>query len=181
MHELLQRLRGRTDHVLDLAVECGRRPAIAAQWYSRHCVLWTLVVAGLVGVPLLYWGGAISIETVNQLGRYLCFAIAALSLDLIWGYGGMLCLCQFLFFSLGGYAMGMYCAHHGGPEGIVDAVNWGKIPACLFVVFPGKVGESQEQWTVPFFWRPFWSIWVTILLGMIIPGVVARDAAALLI
>ena len=173
MHELLQRLRGRTDHVLDLAVECGRRPAIASQWYSRHCMLWTLVVASLLGVPLLYWGGAISIETVNQLGRYLCFAIAALSLDLIWGYGGMLCLCQFLFFSLGGYAMGMYCAHHGGPEGIIDAVNWGKIPACLFVVYPGKVGESQEQWTVPFFWRPFWNIWVTILLGAIIPGIVA--------
>ncbi|MEO1997162.1 MAG: urea ABC transporter ATP-binding protein UrtD [Planctomycetaceae bacterium] len=173
MHELLQRLRGGTDQALDLAIECGRRPAIAAQWYSRYCMLWTLVVAGLVGVPLLYWGGSISIETVNQLGRYLCFAIVALSLDLIWGYGGMLCLCQFLFFSLGGYAMGMYCAHHGGPEGIIDAVNWGKIPACLFVVYPGQVGESQEQWTVPFFWRPFWNIWVTILLGMIIPGVVA--------
>ncbi|HIB01047.1 MAG TPA: hypothetical protein EYO31_03955, partial [Phycisphaerales bacterium] len=62
----------------------------------------------------------------------------ALALDLIWGYTGILSLCQALFFSLGGYAMGMYLAHHGGPEGIVDAAGW-KIPACLYVVYPYKV------------------------------------------
>ncbi|MEO2033976.1 MAG: ATP-binding cassette domain-containing protein, partial [Planctomycetaceae bacterium] len=136
-------------------------------------MFWTLLLIGLLGVPALHTSGAVSIETVNQLGRYLCFAIAALSLDLVWGYGGMLCLCQFLFFSLGGYAMGMFCAHHGGPEGIIDAVNWGKIPACLFVVYPGGVGESQDQWTVPFFWKPFWNLWTTLILGIVIPGVVA--------
>ena len=173
MHDLLQQLRGQGDSVADLAIRYGRHPASAAQWYSRKCMFATLVLFGLIGIPALHMTGMIGIETVNQLGRYLCFAIAALSLDLIWGYGGMLCLCQFLFFSLGGYAMGMYCAHHGGPEGIVDAVNWGKIPACLFVVYPGQVGESQEQWTVPFFWKPFWNLWTTIILGLIIPGVVA--------
>lgn len=173
MHDFLKKLRGQGDGVADFAIRYGRRPASAAQWYSRTCMFATLVLIGLIGIPALYMTGSISIETVNQLGRYLCFAIAALSLDLIWGYGGMLCLCQFLFFSLGGYAMGMYCAHHGGPEGIIDAVNWGKIPACLFVVYPGGVGESQEQWTVPFFWKPFWNIWMTIILGVIIPGIVA--------
>ena len=173
MHDILQKLRGNVDTVTDLTLRYGRGPLSAAQWYSRKCMFGTLVLIGLIGIPALYLGGLISIETVNQLGRYLCFAIAALSLDLIWGYGGMLCLCQFLFFSLGGYAMGMYCAHHGGPEGIVDAVNWGKMPACLFVVYPGQVGESQEQWTVPFFWKPFWNLWTTIILGVLIPGIVA--------
>ena len=173
MHSLPNRFKTAGDWFADLGLCLGRRPLSAAQWYSRTCMLWTLLLAGLLGVPALHMSGAVSIEDVNQLGRYLCFAIAALSLDLIWGYGGMLCLCQFLFFSLGGYAMGMFLAHHGGPEGIIDAVNWGKIPACLFVVYPGGVGESQDQWTVPFFWKPFWNIWSTLILGMVIPGIVA--------
>ena len=41
-------------------------------------------------------------------------AIMAVGLDLVWGYTGILSLCQAFFFSLGGYAMGMYLAHHGG-------------------------------------------------------------------
>ena len=94
---------------------------------NRATILVMLAI-GFVLVPALYQTGAIGIETVNMLGRYLCFALLALSLDLIWGYGGMLCLCQSFFFSLGGYAMGMYLAHHGGPEGIVDANGW-KLPA----------------------------------------------------
>ncbi|MCH2211572.1 MAG: urea ABC transporter ATP-binding protein UrtD [Fuerstiella sp.] len=173
MHNLLDHFSRATDTLADLGLRHGRVPLSAIQWYSRTCMFWTLLLIGLVGIPALHASGAVSIETVNQLGRYLCFAIAALSLDLVWGYGGMLCLCQFLFFSLGGYAMGMFCAHHGGPEGVIDAVNWGKIPACLFVVYPGGVGESQDQWTVPFFWKPFWNIWTTLILGIVIPGVVA--------
>ena len=132
----------------------------------------TVLAIGLIGVPGLYLSGGIGIETVNMLGRYLCFALLALSLDLIWGYGGMLCLCQSFFFSLGGYAMGMFLAHHGGPEGIIDASGW-KLPACLYVVYPYEVGQAAEEALVPEFWKPFWSLPVTLLLGMLIPGLVA--------
>ena len=131
-----------------------------------------LLVTGLLGIPGLYLAGVIGIETVNMLGRYLCFALLALSLDLIWGYGGMLCLCQSFFFSLGGYAMGMFLAHHGGPEGIIDATGW-KLPACLYVVYPYEVGQAPEEALVPWFWKPFWSLPATLLLGMLIPGLVA--------
>ncbi len=131
-----------------------------------------LLLLGFVLVPALYQYEAIGIETVNMLGRYLCFALLALSLDLIWGYGGMLCLCQSFFFSLGGYAIGMFLAHHGGPEGIVDANGW-KLPACLFVVYPYEVGQAPEEALLPWFWKPFWSLPVTLLLGMLIPGLVA--------
>jgi len=131
-----------------------------------------LLLLGFVLVPALYQTEAIGIETVNMLGRYLCFALLALSLDLIWGYGGMLCLCQSFFFSLGGYAIGMFLAHHGGPEGIVDANGW-KLPACLFVVYPYEVGQAPEEALLPWFWKPFWSLPVTLLLGMLIPGLVA--------
>ena len=123
-----------------------------------------LVLLGLVVVPLLYLTDNIDIVQVNMLGRYLCFAIVAVSLDLIWGYTGLLCLCQSLFFALGGYAMGMYLAHHGGPEGIVDATGW-KIPGCLFYVYPGGVGETQKDWLLPFFWKPFYSFELTVILA----------------
>ena len=133
-------------------------------------ILWLLV--GLVIVPGLYLVGITSIGTVNKLGRYMTFALVAIGLDLIWGYAGILGLCQALFFCLGGYAMGMYLAHHGGPEGIIDKTGW-KLPACLFVVYPYKVGEAPGDAVVPWFWKPFWSLPSTIFLGLFIPGLVA--------
>ena len=123
-------------------------------------------------VPCLYLGGFISISTVNMLGRYLALAMVAISLDLVWGYTGMLCLCQSFFFALGGYAMGMYLAHHGGPEGIVDGLGW-KIPACLYVVYPYDVGELPGDAMTPWFWKPFYSLPGTLALGLLIPGFVA--------
>ena len=145
--------------------------SLVKQWSNRLPALLMLLI-GFGVVPLLYSNGEIGIESVNMLGRYLCFALLALSLDLLWGYGGMLCLCQSFFFSLGGYAMGMFLAHHGGPEGIIDATGW-KLPACLFVVYPYEVGQAPGEALVPLFWKPFWSLPVTLLLGMLIPGVVA--------
>lgn len=138
---------------------------------NRHRFTLLMVVTGLIVVPSLYMTGSITIETVNMLGRYLTFAIVAIGLDLIWGYTGILSLCQALFFSLGGYAMGMYLAHHGGPEGIVDANGW-KIPACLYVVYPYGVGEAPADALTPWFWKPFYSLPLTILLGALIPGLV---------
>jgi urea transport system ATP-binding protein len=131
-----------------------------------------LMLLGLVVVPLLYTTDNIDIVEVNKLGRYLCFAIVAVSLDLIWGYTGMLCLCQSLFFALGGYAMGMYLAHHGGPEGVIDVTGW-KIPACLHIVYPERVGETEKDWLVPFFWKPFYWLEFSTILSLLIPGFVA--------
>ena len=101
-----------------------------------------LLVVGFLVLPYLYQAGVLSIGDINMLGRYMSFAVLALGLGLLWGYVGILSLCQFTFFCLGAYAMGMYLAHHGGPEGIIDKNGW-KIPACLFVVYPYDVGESS--------------------------------------
>jgi len=144
----------------------------ALHWYSRNCTSWTLFLIASVGVPALYYKDQIGIAYVNLLGQYMAFAIVAMSLDLIWGYAGLLCLCQAFFFCLGGYCMGMYLAHHGGPEGIIDHNGW-KLPACLYVVYPYKVGEAPADAMVPWFWKPFWTLWMTILLGLAIPGFVA--------
>ena len=139
---------------------------------KRNFIALLWLTLGLVIIPLLYITGAISIETVNKLGRYMTYALVAVGLDLIWGYAGILGLCQALFFCLGGYAMGMYLAHHGGPEGIIDKTGW-KLPACLYVVYPYKVGEVPQDALVPWFWNPFWSLPITDVLGHLIPGVVA--------
>ena len=124
-----------------------------------------LCVLGFVVIPSLYFMGVLSIGDINMLGRFMTFAILALGLDLLWGYVGILSLCQFTFFCLGAYAMGIHLAHHGGPEGIIDANGW-KIPACLFVVYPYDIGESSGDALVPGFWKPFWNLPVTIVLGI---------------
>jgi urea transport system permease protein len=150
-----------------------RNPLLGGlQWYSRNCMSWTLFLIAAVGIPALYYKDQIGIGYVNLLGQYMAFAIVAVSLDLVWGYAGMLCLCQAFFFCLGGYAMGMYLAHHGGPEGIIDHNGW-KLPACLYVVYPYKVGEAPADAMVPWFWKPMWNLWSTILMGALIPGLVA--------
>ena len=131
-----------------------------------------ILLIGFVGLPMLYGNGVLSIGDINMLGRYMTFAILALGLGLLWGYVGILSLCQFTFFCLGAYAMGMHLAHHGGPEGIIDENGW-KIPACLFVVYPYEVGESSGDALVPGFWKPFWNLPITILLGLLIPAITA--------
>ena len=139
--------------------------------FCRDYGIWMALLLG-IALPILYASGVLSIDKVNMIGRYLALALVAISLDLVWGYTGMLCLCQSFFFALGGYAMGMYLAHHGGPEGIVDELGW-KIPACLYVVYPYRVGEVPGDALTPWFWKPFYSLPGTIALGLLIPGLVA--------
>jgi ABC-type branched-subunit amino acid transport system permease subunit len=144
-----------------------REKLLAAKVVFGICML-----VGLVVIPAGYGLGWISIETVNMLGRYMTFAIVAVGLDLLWGYAGILSLCQATFFCIGGYAMGIYLAHHGGPEGITDRMGW-KIPACLYVVYPYGIGESPEDAMVPWFWKPFFNLPITVMLAVLIPGAAA--------
>jgi urea transport system permease protein len=79
----------------------------------------------------------ISSYFVVLLGKYLCFALLALSIDLIWGYGGILSLGHGAFFALGGYAMGMYLMRQIGTRGVyahpvlpdfMVFLNWPELP-----------------------------------------------------
>jgi urea transport system permease protein len=74
---------------------------------------------------------------VALIGKYLCYAMLALSVDLIWGYCGILSLGHAAFFSLGGYAMGMYLMRQIGPRGVYGDpilpdfmvfLNWKSLP-----------------------------------------------------
>ena len=60
----------------------------------------------------------LSTYTVTLLGKYLCYALLAISLDLVWGYCGILSLGHGAFFALGGYAMGMYLMRQVGSRGV---------------------------------------------------------------
>ena len=55
---------------------------------------------------------------VPLIGKYLCYAMLALSLDLVWGYAGILSLGHGAFFALGGYCMGMYLMRQIGTRGV---------------------------------------------------------------
>jgi urea transport system permease protein len=120
--------------------------------------LFTLLLAG---VPAMYALGVVDIVTVNQLGRFICLAIVAVGVDLVWGYTGMLSLCQAMFFCFGGYCMGMHLAMHGPLDGE-------GIPRALFVV-TSEVSGFQLPW----FWKPFGPLPLALLLGMAIPAVAA--------
>ena len=74
---------------------------------------------------------------VALLGKYVCYALLALSIDLIWGYFGILSLGHGAFFALGGYAMGMYLMRQIGARGVyanpelpdfMVFLNWSELP-----------------------------------------------------
>lgn len=126
-------------------------------------LIWLICIA--LTMPAAYHAGVISVETLNMMGRYMSFAIVALGLDLIWGYTGVLSLCQSLFFTLGGYAVGMHMALQGK--------LFNGIPEALYVVYPYKIGEEKGDEILPWFWQPFSSFNLTIILALLIPAFVA--------
>ncbi len=87
-------------------------------------VLTVVVIFGAIAVPALNLlvpvdsALHISTYTVTLLGKYLCYALLALSIDLVWGYLGILSLGHGAFFALGGYAMGMYLMRQIGDRGV---------------------------------------------------------------
>jgi urea ABC transporter permease protein UrtB len=131
------------------------------RWRREFLAGGLAIFLGLVFIPLMYVTGMISPIMVNKLGMFVAFAIVAIGLDLIWGYMGVLSLCQFLFFSLGGYCMGLYLANHGP----VDEYG---IPTCLSYVM-SDVSNKQPPWFLSFF-ESFPS---ALFLGLLIPGGVA--------
>jgi len=147
-----------------------KRPELSTgiQLQKHHLVFivgWLVVMCILL--PLLYAVGVVGVETLNMFGRYSCFAIAAIGLDLVWGFAGILSLCQAFFFTLGAYGMGMYLAHQF-PSGDNTL-----IPQSLYVVYPYDIGQVKGDEVLPWFWWPFRSFPVALILAIVIPAVAA--------
>src|ERR1700734_3126603 len=98
---------------------------------------------------------------LTLIGKYLCCALLALAIDLIWGYCGILSLGQAAFFSLGGYAMGMYLMRQIGTRGV-----YGDPILPDFMVF--------LNWkSLPWYWYGFDSFWFAALMVIVVPGLLA--------
>jgi urea transport system permease protein len=98
---------------------------------------------------------------LTLIGKYLCYALLALSVDLIWGYCGILSLGHAAFFSLGGYAMGMYLMREIGPRGV-----YGDPVLPDFMVF--------LNWkSLPWFWHGFNHFAFALLVMILVPAVLA--------
>ncbi|MEI9894901.1 MAG: urea ABC transporter permease subunit UrtC [Chthoniobacter sp.] len=120
----------------------------------------------VVGLPLLNISGAVGDYTINLWGKYLCYGLLAISVDLLWGYTGLLSLGQALFFSLGGYMLGMNLMLMIGKDG--QYYKSGNNPNLLpdFMVFLGHT-------FLPSFWKPFYSFPFAVLMVVTIPGILA--------
>jgi urea transport system permease protein len=127
---------------------------------------------------VLVLGGALALAVLNQAtpagaalhvptyvialaGKYLCFAMLALAVDLVWGFAGILSLGHAAFFALGGYAMGMYLMRQIGTRGVYGNAN---LPD--FMVFLG--------WhDLPWYWYGFSWFGFAALMVVLVPGLLA--------
>ncbi len=101
---------------------------------------------------------------LGLLGKYVTYAFVAISLVLLWGNGGILSLGQGMFFGLGGYCMAMFLKLEASDPvstkiqttpGIPDFMDWNQLTE------------------IPFFWQPFKSLPLTLILVLLVPTLLA--------
>lgn len=133
----------------------------------RGTVFLAIVAALAILIPLLNLAvpaGSpfhVPTSTMSLWGKYLCYALLAIALDLVWGYCGILSLGHGAFFALGGYAMGMYLMRQIGSRG-----TYGNPILPDFMVFL----NWQE---LPWYWYGFASFPFAMLMVLLAPGLLA--------
>jgi urea transport system permease protein len=140
-----------TDHAL------FSRPAWTG--IAVFCVLAALLPVLNLAFPD---GAALHVSgyTVALVGKFMCYALAALALDLVWGYTGILSLGHGVFFALGAYAHGMYLMRAIGRDGVYQS----SLPD--FMVF-------LDWKTYPWYWSLTEHFWYCMALVVLVPGVLA--------
>lgn len=116
-----------------------------------------LIITYAVGIVLLgiLLPLQLSAFRLNLMGRFLCYAIVALGLDMIWGYMGMLSLGHGLYMGLGAYCMGMYLKLEAIDEGLPNFMAW---------------SDLSE---LPLLWQPFESAIFALSMVVVLPVTVA--------
>ena len=128
--------------------------------------LWLIWLIGLAAIPLLNRLPAdstfyVSDFVVTVVGKWICYAILALAIDLIWGYCGILSLGHTAFFALGGYAMGMHLMRMIGNRGV-----FGHPVLPDFMVF--------LNWPeLPWYWYGFQHFPLALFMIVAVPGTLA--------
>jgi urea transport system permease protein len=123
-----------------------------------------LALGALAILLIVVFPAALDGFRLNLVGKYLTYAFVAVGLVLCWGYGGILSLGQGVFFALGGYGMAMYLKLEASSventkiqstPGIPDFMDWNQITE------------------LPFFWQPFHSFPLTLILIVLVPAFIA--------
>ncbi len=144
-------------------------------------VLWFLAALGLftLAVSILAEGsgsGLLSTSYVKTLGKTLCLCLAALAMDVVWGYCGILSLGHFAFFGLGGYAIGMWLMYSRTEAIVTENLANNIIPATDAEVTNaianqifGVVGSSE----LPLIWSFSHSLTLQLMMVVLVPGLLA--------
>ena len=135
---------------------------------DRAAVLFLVLLGAFaIAIPVLNLlvpaGSVLHVSTclVALFGKYICYGILALSIDLIWGYVGILSLGHGAFFALGGYAMGMYLMRQIGSRGVY--ANPILPDFMVFLNWP----------ELPVYWYGFNYFAYAALMVVLVPGVLA--------
>ncbi len=143
-------------------------PAAPLALHSRRAwsIFGMLVGLSLIGIPLLNWLPATESALhlpdylIPLLGKFACYAMVALAMDLIWGYAGILSLGHGVFFALGGYAMGMHLMRVIAGEGVYRS----ELPD--FMVF-------LDWKELPWYWYGFGNFGFACFMALFVPGLLA--------
>jgi len=116
-----------------------------------------LLGIGVLALVLLVWApGSLSPFRLGNLGKYCCWALAAVGIGLAWGRGGMLVMGQGVFFGLGGYVMAMHMK--------LEAAGPGNVPDFM---------QLYGNGTMPGWWEPFRSGAFTLIAIVALPAIVS--------
>ena len=143
---------------------------------SLNFVMFFLVFTLFVTIASELGMGLLSTSFVKVLGKTLMLCLAAIALDLVWGYCGILSLGHMAFFALGGYLIGMWLMYERTKEIVISAASEQLIPltpeeikeAIGNQIF-GVVGGSD----IPIIWIFADSLLIHLLLIVVIPGLLA--------
>ena len=130
-------------------------------------ILVAILIAAAILVPLanmaLPASSPFHVPTylVTLIGKYLAFALLAVSVDLIWGFCGILSLGHGAFFALGGYAMGMHLMRQIGDRGV-----YGHPVLPDFMVF-------LDWKELPWYWYGFDNFVFMLAMVVLVPGALA--------
>ena len=156
--------------------------AILTKFLLRHpsvLVFLGMLAVFTIAVTILSEGfgmGIVSTSLVKTLGKTLCLALAAIAMDLVWGYCGILSLGHFAFFGLGGYMIGMWLMYARTELIVLKANAASALPLtpqelsdAVGVQIFGVVGGSE----FPVIWAFSDSLLLQLLLVVLVPGILA--------
>lgn len=121
---------------------------------NDRLLFFAFILIFMVILPIGNMMGLVDTNTITLWARYLCFAIAAIGIDLVWGYAGIMSMCHAFFFCLGAYGIGMFLtlSNLPGSQAVPDFLSWNQV-------------ES-----LPVFWLPFQSFAGTIACTLVATG-----------